>query len=243
MLTLNNLHVRYGRISALQGISMEVKRGEIVALIGPNGAGKSTTLLAIAGAVVPASGEILFEGHSLVGRAPEAIARQRISLVPEGRHIFAGLTVEENLRLGATIRNDRTAIQRDIEAMLERFPSLKARLHMSGGKLSGGEQQQLAIARALMARPRLLLLDEPSLGLAPLIVDQVFEILEELHVEGITILLVEQYAASAIEIADRTYVLRNGKIELAGTREELLATTDLRVAYGIMWQGSARTSA
>lgn len=231
MLKIEHLHVHYGRIAAVRGISLHVEEGEIVTLVGPNGAGKSTTLLAIVGMARPTSGRITFGGDSLVGEPPENIVRRGISLVPEGRRIHATLTVEENLRLGATVRNDRAAVRADLDDVLNRFPILGTYLHNPAGKLSGGEQQQLAIARALLSRPRLLLLDEPSLGLAPLLVDLVFDSLERLRTEGMTILLVEQNAMRAVELADRAYVLRTGTIELEGARDELLERADFEAAY------------
>ncbi len=231
MLRIDHLVVHYGRIAALQGISIEVNEGEAVGLIGPNGAGKSTTLAAIMGLVRPTSGTVSFKGASLVGRAPAHIVRRGIALVPEGRRILATLTVGENLRLGATIRKDRGAVALDLEQVLERFAALRKYFATSAAKLSGGEQQQLAIARALLARPRLLLLDEPSLGLSPLMTDLVFETLDELRSSGTTILLVEQNAARTAEFADRTYVLRSGVVTIAGAREELLQTADFANAY------------
>jgi branched-chain amino acid transport system ATP-binding protein len=231
VLKIEHLHVHYGRIAAVRGISLHVEEGEIVTLVGPNGAGKSTTLLAIVGMARPTSGRITFGSDSLVGEPPENIVRRGISLVPEGRRIHATLTVEENLRLGATVRNDRAAVRADLDDVLDRFPILGTYLHNPAGKLSGGEQQQLAIARALLSRPRLLLLDEPSLGLAPLLVDLVFDSLERLRTEGMTILLVEQNAMRAVELADRAYVLRTGRIELEGARDELLERADFEAAY------------
>ncbi len=231
MLIVKNLQVRYGPINALRGVSVEVTIGEIVSVIGPNGAGKSTLLHAIIGAVPPVGGAICLEGDSLVGLPPETVARKGISLVPEGRHIFGTLTIEENLRLGATTRKDHTTLNRDLEQAMKMFPILAARRSSPAGKLSGGEQQQLAIARALMARPKLMLLDEPSLGLAPLLVDQVYEILAELQREGLTILVVEQNTVRALETANRTYVMRTGGIELEGTREELLSHPQFEEAY------------
>lgn len=230
MLTVSNLTVHYGRIVAVHRVSLEVKEGEVVGVIGPNGAGKSTTLHAIVGAVPPTAGDIQFLDQSVAGQAPEKIARRGISLVPEGRHIFAKLTVEENLKLGTTARRggERAAA---IEHMLERFPALKTYFRSSAGKLSGGEQQQLAIARALLSNPKLLLLDEPSLGLAPIMVDRVFEILAQLHAEGVTILLVEQNTVRTLEIADRVYVMRSGRVEAAGTPRELRDEVDLESIY------------
>jgi len=231
MLEIDELRVSYGRVPALKGISLTVEKGEIVALVGPNGAGKSTTLWTIFGLVRPDSGSISLEGKPLLGIPPERIVRLGLALVPEGRHIFNTLTVGENLEMGATARKDRAMVRADVAALLERFPVLERYYKSPAGRLSGGEQQQLAIARALLSRPRLLLLDEPSLGLAPVVIDLVFDVLAELREEGVTILLVEQNAARAVELADRTYVLRTGQISLAGTRDELQDTADLETAY------------
>jgi branched-chain amino acid transport system ATP-binding protein len=232
VLELRDVSVSYGRIAAVQALSLEVKQGEFVGLVGHNGAGKSTTLMTIAGALKPVSGEIMFEGKSIVGMPSNEILRRGIALVPEGRRIFARLSVGENIKIGATVRKDRKGVDDDIRQMLERFPVLERYWNMSGAKLSGGEQQQLAIARALVSRPKLLLLDEPTLGLAPLMVDRVFDILEQLHAGGTTILLVEQNAARTIEMADRTYVLRTGgRIQFHGTAEELAQIGDFETAY------------
>jgi branched-chain amino acid transport system ATP-binding protein len=232
LLELNDLWVHYGRVAAVQGLSIEVKEGEFVGIVGRNGAGKTTTLMAITGILRPTSGQITFAGRSLVGLAPDRILRLGISLVPENRRIFARLTVGENLRIGTSGRKDRRQAEEDIKRMLERFPVLGRYHRNAGSKLSGGEQQQLAIARALLSRPKLLLLDEPTLGLAPLMVDVVYEILQSLHEEGVTILLVEQNAARTIEVADRTYVLRSGgRIEFQGTSEELQRIGDFETAY------------
>jgi branched-chain amino acid transport system ATP-binding protein len=232
VLELRDVSVSYGRIAAVQGLSLEVKQGEFVGLVGHNGAGKSTTLMTIAGALKPGAGDIVFEGKSIVGLPSDEILRRGIALVPEGRRIFARLSVGENIKIGATVRKDRRGVDDDIRQMLERFPVLERSWNMSGAKLSGGEQQQLAIARALVSRPRLLLLDEPTLGLAPLMVDRVFDILEQLHADGTTILLVEQNAARTIEMADRTYVLRSGgRIQFHGTAEELAQIGDFETAY------------
>ncbi|MCB9158693.1 MAG: ABC transporter ATP-binding protein [Caldilineaceae bacterium] len=231
MLNVDHLRATYGSITALRDISIQVNQGELVALIGVNGAGKSTTLLSIAGVVKPAAGTITFEGQSLLGQTPEAILRRGVALVPEGRRILAGLTVAENLRLGAAIRTDRSEIDADMEAMCQRFPILGQRFRQAGGTLSGGEQQQLAIARALMSRPKLLMLDEPSLGLAPILVDGVFELISELRARGTTILLVEQNVERTLEIADRAYLLNTGRIEHAGTPAELREHVDLAASY------------
>ena len=221
MLEVENLHVHYGRIPAVRGISINVNEGEIVCVVGPNGAGKSTTLLTIGGALSPTEGDIRLGGASIVGRSPENIARMGISLVPEGRHVFTQLTVEENIRLGTDMRKDRSEIEADFQSMLTHFPFLAGRLKTPGGKLSGGEQQQLVIARALMTRPQIIVLDEPSLGLAPIIVDTVYSILHTLRKQGITLLVVEQSTHRALENADRVYVLRRGQIELHGKSGEL----------------------
>jgi branched-chain amino acid transport system ATP-binding protein len=231
ILAVRDLTVRYGNLTAVQGVSLEVGDGELVGLIGPNGAGKSTTLAAIAGFLTPASGSIEFRGAHVAGEAPERIVRRGIAVVPEGRHIFGTLSVAENLQLGTTPVGDRAAAAETLESVLELFPILKTYYRSSAAKLSGGEQQQLAIARALLSRPRLLLLDEPSLGLAPLMVDTVFDKLALLRQTGTTILLVEQNAVATVELADRTYVLRTGRIVTSGSREKLLETTDFAEAY------------
>ena len=232
MLKITELSVNYGRVRAVQNLSLEVNEGELVGLVGHNGAGKTTTLLTITGSIRPAKGKILFQGKDLVGRSPDAVLRGGIALVPEGRRIFGRLTVGENLKIGASTRRDRKQVDEDIGRLVERFPVLKRDWGKSGAKLSGGEQQQLAIARALLSRPRLLLLDEPTLGLAPLMVDRVFEILQELRNDGVTMLLVEQNAARTVEIADHTYVMRSGgRIEFHGTTEELARRADFDTAY------------
>ena len=232
MLRLDEVSVSYGRINAVQGLSIAVEEGEFVGMVGHNGAGKSTTLMTITGALKPVGGTIVFDGKSIGGLAPDEILGRGIALVPEGRRIFGRLSVGENLKIGATTRKDKKGVSEDMHRVLERFPVLQRFWNKSGAKLSGGEQQMLAIGRALLSRPRLLLLDEPTLGLAPLMVDRVFEILEELHREGTTILLVEQNAARPIEVADRTYVLRSGgRIQFQGTSEELAGMGDFESAY------------
>ena len=231
MLTLEDIHVRYGSIAALRGVSLNVQPGEIVSLIGVNGAGKSTTLMTIAGVLRPTGGSILFEGESIAGSQPEDIVRKGIALVPEERRIFAGLTVEENLKLGASIRTDRSEVARDLEGIWDHFPVLADRLSQMAGTLSGGEQQQLAIARGLMSRPKLLMLDEPSLGLAPILVDEIFELVVQLHQTGVTILLVEQNVERALEIAHRAYLMNTGIIEYTGSPQELHERVDLASAY------------
>ena len=231
MLAVRNIHARYGAIRALRGITLDVSEGELVALIGVNGAGKSTTLATIAGVLHPVEGTITLEGDSIVGKTPEAIARRGISLVPEGREILASLTVEENLRLGAFIRHNRQEYRQDLEENFKLFPILKERLRQLGGTLSGGEQQQLAIARALMSHPKLLMLDEPSLGLAPLIVDQIFELIQSLHQRGVTILLVEQNVERTLEIVDRAYLLHTGTIQTSGTASQVRSQVDIEGVY------------
>jgi branched-chain amino acid transport system ATP-binding protein len=222
MLEVKQLVVRYGRITALQQVSLHVEAGEIVSVVGQNGAGKSSLLNAIAGAVGATAGEVVLEGTRLTGLSPEAIARRGVALVPEARHIFARLTVEENLKLATSARRGRDGFHEQLDEIFTMFPVLKKTFKASAGKLSGGEQQQLAIARALVARPKVLLLDEPSLGLAPLLVDLVFQSLLELNRRGVTILLVEQFAKRAREISTRTYILRSGRVALTvtGTIEE-----------------------
>ena len=231
MLSVGNLHVSYGSIVALRGVSLQVGEGEIVAVIGPNGAGKSTLLLTIAGIVRAKQGSIEFAGGSVTGAAPERLVSSGLSLVPEGRHIFGSLTVAENIALGATTRSDRAAIAADTERVLDLFPVLRERLRQRAGKLSGGEQQMLAIARALLAKPRLLLLDEPSLGLAPLVVKQVYDSIEELRRGGVTILIVEQSVGRALKVADRTYVLNSGAVTISGRSAELQGTAAFDTAY------------
>ena len=231
MLKLSGLTVHYGRVAALHDVSLDVKKGEFVAMVGANGAGKSTTLRTTMGLSRPSSGTIEFEGQSIARETPESIVRRGIALVPEGRQIFGSLTVAENLALGTTPRRDRHEASKHIEEVLDRFEILRTYYRSSADKLSGGEQQQLAIARALLSKPRLLLLDEPSLGLAPVMIDLVFDILKDLNESGVTIFLAEQNAVRGIELADRAYVLRTGRIATSGSREELLATTDFVAAY------------
>ncbi|HLT02221.1 MAG TPA: ABC transporter ATP-binding protein, partial [Geminicoccaceae bacterium] len=231
MLELDDVHVHYGAIAALRGLSLRVAEGELVGLLGPNGAGKSTTLLTIAGVLRPTRGRVLLEGQSIAGLAPEAVVRRGIAMVPEDRDIFPALTVEQNLRLGAFVRRDRAAWRRDLDEMAELFPILQERRHQPAGTLSGGEQQQLAIARALMSRPRLLMLDEPSLGLAPRLVDQVFQLIARLHQAGTTMLLVEQNATRTLEIVDRAYLMSMGEVEAAGTPVELRRRVDVESVY------------
>lgn len=231
MLNIENLHVYYGGIHALKGISLKVAEGKTVTLIGANGAGKSTTLRAISGIVSPREGRITFEGQDMTRLPAYEIVERGIAMVPEGRRVFPDLTVQENLLLGAHTRRDSGDVQRDLEWISELFPILKERASQSAGTLSGGEQQMLAVGRALMSRPRLLLMDEPSLGLAPYLVKEVFKTIRQLHDEGTTILLVEQNARAALRIADYGYILETGEIVLQGTGEELVHNDDVRKAY------------
>ena len=231
MLKLEDVHARYGAIVALRGVSIEIREGELVALLGANGAGKSTLLSTIAGVLRPHRGKIEFRGESLLGLVPETIVRRGLAMVPENREIFPALTVGENLRLGAYIRKDREEYLADLERMFALFPILQERFDQRAGTLSGGEQQQLAIARALMSHPDLLMLDEPSLGLAPKILKQVFALIEHLHESGVTILLVEQNVALSLAIADRAYVLNMGAVQASGTPEELRQHVDMASVY------------
>ena len=231
MLTVENLTASYGAIRALHGISLEVGEGELVALLGSNGAGKSTTLKSICGVLRPVQGTVRFLGEDIANRAPEVILKKGISMVPEGRDIFGGLTVEENLRLGAFTSYQRDRYKADLEEMFALFPILEERFTQPGGLLSGGEQQMLAIARALMSHPKLLMLDEPSLGLSPALTDTIFELIVRLRERGTTILLVEQNAERALEIVDRAYLLSTGAIEFAGTPAELEQRVDIASVY------------
>ena len=229
ILSIKDLKVCYGGIEAVKGISFDVKQGEIVTLIGANGAGKSSTLRAIAGLVKPSGGSISFEGEDITAADPTEIVKRGVTLVPEGRRIFADLTVLENLKIGAYLRNDD--LKDDIEWVYSLFPRLKERSWQPGGTLSGGEQQMLAVARALMSRPKLIMMDEPSLGLAPIIVRGIFDIIREIHRQGVTILLIEQNANMALQTADTGYVLETGRIGLSGTGAELLSNEDVKKAY------------
>ncbi|PKQ20514.1 MAG: ABC transporter ATP-binding protein [Actinobacteria bacterium HGW-Actinobacteria-6] len=231
MLKVENLHTHYGRIEALKGISLEVNEGEIVTLIGANGAGKSTTLKTISGQLTPTEGAVTLNGEVVSGMLPHKVTAKGIIQVPEGRHIFPRMTVAENLEMGAFLRKDADGIKEDTEQVFTLFPRLKERLSQKGGTLSGGEQQMLAMARAIMARPKLLMLDEPSMGLAPVIVETIFAIIEKLNKEGITILLVEQNAAMALSVAHRGYVLEVGSIALEGPGKELLHNEQVRKTY------------
>jgi branched-chain amino acid transport system ATP-binding protein len=231
VLTVRDLVVQYGRIVAVRGLTLEVGAGELVALVGPNGAGKSSTLAAVTGMVRRASGAIELDGIEIGKENPEQIVRRGVALVPEGRRIFGSLSVAENLVMGATTRRPGPDVAADVEEQLERFPPLRRYYRRPAGKLSGGEQQMLAIARGLMSRPRVLLLDEPSLGLAPLMVEEVFRVISTLRDTGVSILLVEQNALRAVEMADRGYVLTGGRVAATGTSEDLLQSTDLAALY------------
>lgn len=231
MLTVNDINVFYGAIHAIKGVSLEVNEGEIVTLIGANGAGKSTILRTISGLLKPKTGSIKFEGQEIAGMPAHEIVKTGISQVPEGRRIFAEMSVLENLELGAFTRKDKDGIKADMELVFERFPRLKERIGQLAGTLSGGEQQMLAMGRALMSRPRLLLLDEPSMGLAPLLIKEIFAIIQDINKTGTTVLLVEQNANMALSIAHRAYVLETGRITLSGDAKELAASDEVRKAY------------
>ena len=231
MLQIENITVYYGNIQAIKGVTLDIQEGEIVTLIGANGAGKSTLLKTVSGLLKPKEGEIIYEGKPIGGKAAQAIVKQGISHVPEGRRIFANMTVEENLQLGAYLRRDRAGIKKDMEQVYELFPRLLERVKQQAGTLSGGEQQMLAMGRALMAKPKLLLLDEPSMGLAPLLVKTIFRIIEEIKATGTTILLVEQNAHLALSIADRAYVMETGRIVLSGKANELTESEEVKMAY------------
>ena len=231
MLKIDNIHVYYGAIHALKGVSLEVKAGEIVTLIGANGAGKSTTLRTVSGLLAPKSGAITFLGENIAGTPAHEIVKHGISQVPEGRRIFAEMSVQENLELGAFTRKDKDGVAKDFDLVYRRFPRLEERRKQQAGTLSGGEQQMLAMGRALMSRPQLLLLDEPSMGLAPLLIKEIFSIIEDINREGTTVLLVEQNANMALSIAHRAYVMETGRITLQGAAKDLAASEDVRKAY------------
>ncbi|MDD6849677.1 MAG: ABC transporter ATP-binding protein [Veillonellaceae bacterium] len=231
MLTVNDINVFYGAIHAIKGVSLEVNEGEIVTLIGANGAGKSTILRTISGLLKPKTGSIQFVGQEIAGMPAHEIVKTGISQVPEGRRIFAEMSVLENLELGAFTQKDKDGIKADMELVFERFPRLKERIGQLAGTLSGGEQQMLAMGRALMSRPRLLLLDEPSMGLAPLLIKEIFTIIQDINKTGTTVLLVEQNANMALSIAHRAYVLETGRITLSGDAKELAASDEVRKAY------------
>ena len=231
LLSVNDLHVYYGAIHAVKGVSLEVNEGEIVTLIGANGAGKSTTLRAITGIVPVKSGTITYNGEDITGMDTQKVVERGIALVPEGRRVFANLTVLENLKIGAYLRKDTAQIQKDIEYIYKLFPRLEERSWQLAGTLSGGEQQMLAVGRAMMTRPKLIMMDEPSLGLAPLVVKDIFGIISRLSADGITILLIEQNANAALHAAHYGYVLETGMMTLSGTGEELLSSKSIQEAY------------
>ena len=231
MLEVKDLNVHYGVIHALKDVSMEVKEGEIVSLIGANGAGKTTLLHSISGLLKKTSGDIMFLGHSLHKTSAKNIVKEGITQVPEGRHIFPGMSVYENLIIGAYLRKDKEGIKEDLNNIYQRFPILKQRSNQDASTLSGGEQQMLAICRAIMTKPKLLLLDEPSMGLSPLMVKEIFQIIKDINAEGTTVLLVEQNAKMALSIADRGYVMETGKIVMSGTGAELIESSDIQKAY------------
>ena len=231
MLEVRNIQTYYGNIQALKNVSLTINEGEIVTLIGANGAGKSTTLMSICGVTPPRHGEILFRGQPIQNLSAEKIVSLGICQVPEGRHIFPQMSVLENLEMGAYMRNDKAAIKSDIDYVFDRFPILEQRRQQAGGTLSGGEQQMLAISRALLARPSLLLLDEPSLGLAPLVVRDIFSIIQEINKQGVTILLIEQNANMALKVADSAYVMETGCITLSGAGKDLLNNEAVKKAY------------
>jgi branched-chain amino acid transport system ATP-binding protein len=231
MLKIENLEVAYGNIKAIKGISLEVNQGEIVTLIGSNGAGKSTTLRAISGILKPKSGSITFNGEQIEGIEGHKIVAKGICQSPEGRRIFPKMSVDENLDLGAFLRDDKVGIAADRERVLELFPRLRERIDQKAGTMSGGEQQMLAVGRALMGSPKLLLLDEPSMGLAPVLVDMIFETIEKINKQGTTILLVEQNALAALNVADRAYVLESGSIKMSGKAKDLISNDEVTKAY------------
>ncbi len=231
LLKVEDLSVNYGVIQAVKGVNFEVNEGEIVSLIGANGAGKTTILKTISGILKPAGGKIYYEDREIQSEKSEKIVLGGISQVPEGRHIFPGLTVMENLQMGAFLRKDKAALKNDYDAVFSRFPVLSERKNQDAATLSGGEQQMLAMGRALMAKPKLILLDEPSMGLAPIFINEIFDIIKEIKKQGTTVLLIEQNASKALSIADRGYVLATGNILMTGTSEELLANEDVQKAY------------
>ena len=231
MLKINDMNVYYGAIHALKGISLEINEGEIVTLIGANGAGKSTTLRTISGLLKPKTGTIEFEGKNIAGMPAQNIVKSGISQVPEGRRVFAEMTVMENLELGAFIRKDKAGIAKDLKMVFERFPRLEERVNQQAGTLSGGEQQMLAMGRALMSKPKIILMDEPSMGLSPILVEEIFHIIREISASGTTVLLVEQNAKKALAIADRAYVLETGNIVLSGDAKEMMNNDSIKKAY------------
>ena len=231
MLRVENLNVHYGGIHALRGITLDVEEGKIISLIGANGAGKSTTLRAIMGLEKPSKGKIIYNGQDITGKQTKEIVKSNLVLVPEGRRVFTNLSVIENLILGSYIRNDAKEIQKDLDWVFELFPILKSRQEQKAGTMSGGEQQMLAVGRALMTKPKLLMMDEPSLGLAPLIVKNIIEIIKKINQEGVTILLIEQNAKASLEISDYAYVLETGEVFMEGKGKDLLINEEVKKAY------------
>ena len=231
MLKVSNLKVAYGGIQAVKGVTFEVYEGELVSLIGANGAGKTTTLKAVTGTQPTVSGEIEFMGHSIKGQGPWDLVKQGLVMVPEGRGTFTRMTITENLQMGAFIRNDNAQIEADIDKVFAIFPRLKERRHQLAGTMSGGEQQMLAMGRALMAQPKVLLLDEPSMGLSPIMVDKIFEVVNDIHQRGTTVLLVEQNASRALQLASRGYVMDSGEVTMSGDAKQLLNDPKVRAAY------------
>ncbi|RQO50642.1 ABC transporter ATP-binding protein [Pseudomonas sp. KBW05] len=231
LLKVEGLQVRYGAIEAVKALDLHIDEGERVTLIGANGAGKTSSLKALTGLLPAAGGEIRFAGHSILGQAPDTLLRQGIAMVPEGRGIFARMSVLENLQAGAFLRRDNAQVQREMSQLFEHFPRLEERLQQSAGLLSGGEQQMLALARALLSRPRLLILDEPSMGLAPIMVEKIFRVIDDVCRQGMTLLLVEQNARLALQVTDRAYVMDTGRISLSGRSEDLLEHPEVRSAY------------
>lgn len=231
MLEVKNLSVHYGMIQAVRNVDFKVNEGEIVSLIGANGAGKSTILKTLSGLIHPSEGEIVYLGENIASTSAKKIVEKGLVQVPEGRHVFPGLTVKENLELGAFLRKDKKAIQKDMEDVFERFPILKERKDQDAQTLSGGEQQMLSMGRALMSRPKLLLLDEPSMGLAPIFIREIFKIIQEIQKTGTTVLLIEQNAKMALSISNRAYVLETGSVVLSGTGQELLESDEIQKAY------------
>ena len=231
MLEVKNLSVHYGMIQAVRNVDFKVNEGEIVSLIGANGAGKSTILKTLSGLIHPSEGEIVYLGENIASTSAKKIVEKGLVQVPEGRHVFPGLAVKENLELGAFLRKDKEGIQKDMEAVFERFPILKERKDQDAQTLSGGEQQMLAMGRALMSRPKLLLLDEPSMGLAPIFIREIFKIIQEIQKTGTTVLLIEQNAKMALSISNRAYVLETGSVVLSGTGQELLESDEIQKAY------------
>ena len=231
LLAIRQLSVAYGGIKAVKNLNLELHEGELVSLIGANGAGKTTTLKAICGLLQPQAGEVLYQGRSIKGQGAWELVSQGLVMVPEGRGIFTRMSIDENLRMGAYLRKDRAQIEADTESVYQRFPRLKERYKQLAGTLSGGEQQMLAMGRALLARPKLLLLDEPSMGLSPIMVDKIFEVVQDVAKQGVTVLLVEQNAHRALEMADRAYVLDSGEVALSGAASELLGNPQVQAAY------------